>query len=260
MVPFAILLSLYSTLRPSLSVSAWVEQHSLDSKPIDVRRMIQFGVIKGFLRRVYAYPIWLDHPHLAPARHPSAGAPRRPSQAPSYPDTNLSQSTAPSPLPNQSMGSVDSSRPEYSARQASSSVFSSVASSVSNNDPTPIGALTPSGAGHIDAPARPQLRTALMTGMTASPRTGAPEGGATDSNGAALGGGVSYPPSLPLMMDGTHHTDEICIKYGVSLRQLEVVLKALGGADLQPVAMAEDGSQRRGSIPGYGKRLVMLYI
>ena len=57
-----------------------MEENAIDGNRIDVRRMIQFGVIKGFLRRVYAYPIWLDHPSNSPTpnRHEtSASAARR---------------------------------------------------------------------------------------------------------------------------------------------------------------------------------------
>lgn len=52
----------YSAITPHRTVSQWIDSVELDEKALDVRRMIQFGVIKGFLRRVRQYPVWLDHP------------------------------------------------------------------------------------------------------------------------------------------------------------------------------------------------------
>ncbi|KWU46349.1 nitrogen permease regulator 2, partial [Rhodotorula sp. JG-1b] len=136
LVPFATLLSYYSQLRPGYSLAEWIEALSLDSQPIDIRRMIQFGVIKGFLRRVYAYPIWLDHP-------------------------NLQQQQT---LATQQRGGTDNDDNW-------------------GEDSTTTTMLLPS---------------------------------------------VSYPPSLAMMFDGTHHTDEICLKYSCSWRTLELVLRQLG--------------------------------
>lgn len=56
-----------------------------------------------------------------------------------------------------------------------------------------------------------------------------------DSSAGAGAGGASgatapvYPTSLALMLDGTHHTDEICLKYGIGSTTLSIVLKHLGG-------------------------------
>lgn len=56
------LLKLYAKLQPGLSVSDWIDQNEVDETAIDVRRMMSFGVIKGFIKRCYCYPIWIDHP------------------------------------------------------------------------------------------------------------------------------------------------------------------------------------------------------
>lgn len=53
------LLSLYSSLRPSVTLNEWIEENGIDSIGIDVRRFVTFGVIKGFLRRVHRYPVLL---------------------------------------------------------------------------------------------------------------------------------------------------------------------------------------------------------
>lgn len=53
------LLSLYSSLRPNVTLNEWIEENEIDAIGIDVRRFVTFGVIKGFLRRVHRYPILL---------------------------------------------------------------------------------------------------------------------------------------------------------------------------------------------------------
>lgn len=67
MVPFATLFRYYAKLRPSLTLEEWIEKYNIDTDMIDVRRMISFGIIKGFLRRVQVFPVWLDHPGFAEA-------------------------------------------------------------------------------------------------------------------------------------------------------------------------------------------------
>ena len=66
--PFAILYGYYAKLRPGLSLEDWIDTNNIDTDAIDVRRMISFGVIKGFIRRVFAYPVWLDHPSFHAAQ------------------------------------------------------------------------------------------------------------------------------------------------------------------------------------------------
>ncbi|KDN48883.1 NPR2-domain-containing protein [Tilletiaria anomala UBC 951] len=56
------LLQLYSTFRPGKTVSDWIEEQDVDSLGIDPRRLVTFGVIKGFLRRVHRWPIFLEPP------------------------------------------------------------------------------------------------------------------------------------------------------------------------------------------------------
>lgn len=53
------LLRLYSLLRAGTTLHDWIEDNDIDSKGIDVRRFVSFGVIQGFLRRVHRYPIYL---------------------------------------------------------------------------------------------------------------------------------------------------------------------------------------------------------
>ncbi|KAJ3408488.1 Nitrogen permease regulator 2 [Chytridiales sp. JEL 0842] len=54
---FNTLFILYSKLRHGLTVKEWIEDNNIWNRNVDIRRMIVFGVIKGFLSRVHRYPI-----------------------------------------------------------------------------------------------------------------------------------------------------------------------------------------------------------
>ena len=78
------LLHLYTRLKPGKTVFEWMQEHDVQSLGIDARRFTSFGVIKvplsfltglyscltsakGFLRRVYRWPVLLDDgPPTAP--------------------------------------------------------------------------------------------------------------------------------------------------------------------------------------------------
>lgn len=167
-VPSATLLQLYSKLKPGLTVHDWhvlwhlsgslglmacellrIEQNELHKLNVDVRRMLSFGVIKGFLRRVFVYPIWLQHPSLKPDRRRTG---------------------------RHEAGATDLSR------QSSASF------------------------GRLEARGKPT--------------------GATEARPA-------WPTELPLMLDGSVHTDALCVKWGVSQSQLDTWLRELGGEKLE---------------------------
>ena len=60
------LVELYSALRQGQSVKSFCIDHSAALEGIDIRRLITFGVIKGFLYRVHKYAIATkNHPHRA---------------------------------------------------------------------------------------------------------------------------------------------------------------------------------------------------
>lgn len=230
-VPFATLLLLYSHLQAGTTISAWIEAHSIYAKPIDVRRMVQFGVIKGFLRRAHAYPIWLDHPRIiSPSRkRRQSSSGKRPNDAPSA---------------GQHGASPDPRAP------GGSSFFAMPAASTSNSDePLPRRGISPTTQrAHTRRAGSPHVHHS-------TPPTGS----------IPLQSGASYPASLPNMLDGSHHVDEICVKYGVSLRQLDVVLRELGGASKSDSLAPEDddgqdGQRRTASSSIYGNRLVMMYV
>ncbi|PVF95390.1 NPR2-domain-containing protein [Serendipita vermifera] len=56
-----------------------------------------------------------------------------------------------------------------------------------------------------------------------------------NKNGTAIGGfgramAVEVPPDLTELLDGTHHSDELCVHFGLSWSVLQVTLGVLGGA------------------------------
>ncbi|XP_006457955.1 hypothetical protein AGABI2DRAFT_199067 [Agaricus bisporus var. bisporus H97] len=53
------LLHLYSRLKPGKTVYEWQEEYEVEELGVDVRRFTSFGVIKGFLRRVHRWPVYL---------------------------------------------------------------------------------------------------------------------------------------------------------------------------------------------------------
>ncbi|KAL1936768.1 hypothetical protein VTP01DRAFT_902 [Rhizomucor pusillus] len=55
--PLQRIFALYCGLQHGLSVRDWAEEHQVTALPIDIRRFISFGVIKGLIYRVYKYPI-----------------------------------------------------------------------------------------------------------------------------------------------------------------------------------------------------------
>ncbi|KAG2218575.1 hypothetical protein INT45_014164, partial [Circinella minor] len=55
--PLPRVFALYCGLQYGSSVRDWIEEHQVSNLPIDVRRFISFGVIKGLIYRVHKYPI-----------------------------------------------------------------------------------------------------------------------------------------------------------------------------------------------------------
>lgn len=76
---FPRIVEMYSTLRQGLSVADWSLEYRDKLRDIDVRRFIQFGVIKGFLYRVQRYPVRVEESMRAmvisdPATNNAVGA------------------------------------------------------------------------------------------------------------------------------------------------------------------------------------------
>ncbi|KAK6520072.1 Nitrogen permease regulator 2 [Arthrobotrys conoides] len=60
LLDFPAILDLYTSLRQGLTVGEWSLENAERLKDVDVRRFIQFGIIKGFLYRVHKYPVRID--------------------------------------------------------------------------------------------------------------------------------------------------------------------------------------------------------
>lgn len=231
--------------------------------------MIQFGVIKGFLRRVYAFPIWLEHPSLLPPppQLPSTttrALPPPPStttgvEAKRGSTTNLSRldttggggdrplfSRATSSQPKM-LHSPHSETSTRSAPEPENKVLP--LSTIENRDESSTGR-----RGQRDLPAKPRRNGGVDDNSTnVSPsRTDSPDPTSTSANNAANQPAAPvYPTSLTLMLNGDHHTDEICLKYGIGWRTLQVVLKHLGGGGGSSTTTAENGEG--GEEAGYGQ-------
>ncbi|GAA5829668.1 hypothetical protein JCM11251_000243 [Rhodosporidiobolus azoricus] len=233
-IPFSTLLTWYSHLKPGLSISSWMEELSLDSKPVDVRRMIQFGVIKGFLRRVHAYPVWLEHPCFKGGGGKGGKGGRKAKEGRSH---SRSEGRGAERVSRQNTVTKKPSKRklEPNLPSPSSSRHRRPSSTQSLSIPAP---QTP-----LDAPAPPQTMTSTTanTPMDSSPSTPEPESPAP-----------SYPTSLTLLLDGSHSTDEVCLRYGITWRTLEIVLRHLGGAEASGDRQEEDDDDW--SDPGEGRR------
>lgn len=66
------LIHLYTSLRQGLTLKSWVLAHLSDLAGIDVRRLITFGIIKGFLYRVHKYAIATTTAGVVPPAPPTS--------------------------------------------------------------------------------------------------------------------------------------------------------------------------------------------
>lgn len=84
----AAVLELYAMLRPGRSVADFCLAHASALKAIDVRRLVTFGVLKGFLRRMHKYALLLEPASTAAVERP----PVRPPMSGSTPDRDAVRS------------------------------------------------------------------------------------------------------------------------------------------------------------------------
>ncbi|ORX62070.1 nitrogen permease regulator 2 [Hesseltinella vesiculosa] len=69
--PLAKVFALYSGLQYGVTVKDWMEEHQVQSLPIDIRRFVSFGVIKGLIYRVHKYPMLVHAQHQDQQRFPA---------------------------------------------------------------------------------------------------------------------------------------------------------------------------------------------
>jgi len=199
-------------LRPALSVQDWIEKYNIDTDVIDVRRMISFGIIKGFLRRVQVFPVWLDHPGFQEAESALSATYLKSLAQQRGRDTNAR------PLSGRlGMESLSDSLDSLGTAKNLNLTTASIANQVQARDTTP----------------RPPIHTENTEAQLAV------------AEQIQKGG---YPTSLPALLDGEHGTDEVsqrraicctfarsdrtslqlCVRYRVNYRQLKKFLVKIG--------------------------------
>ncbi|KAI0041125.1 NPR2-domain-containing protein [Auriscalpium vulgare] len=261
------LLHLYSRMKPGKTVFDWMQDHDVRSLGIDVRRFTSFGVIKGFLRRVHRWPVLLAEdpppaPVPAPAPQPS---PRK--RALSLTLAIPAPTPAPPPPPSLRVRrrASDLSPPLATVTTSTHSPTGTVSPPPRATDylhtrglrtsaphPPSLARSPPAREGRrstvtatslyelAQALASPTAGTSARTFATlpARPRPSrSPSSPAlkTQANGAGAAAPAvqpqpqPYPPTLLPLLDGEHHTDELCTRFEVGWPTLEKWLAAAGG-------------------------------
>jgi hypothetical protein len=241
------LLHLYSRLKPGVTVFDWMTTHQVRSYNIDVRRFVTFGVIKGFLQRVHRWPILLPGDPLPP-HNSKSGAVLKPStvepgsadEMPTRPNFTSSSWTEeihrgrsakpnnttsqPSPIAGQSRRLRKHSAAESVLEQLytkdgqyptqnSQNIFNRYQKHESNNQ---------AEAANSAALPSSSSSTNQSFAETVRPRF--------SHSPSAPGPNVSLrlPPELGSLLDGEHHTDELCTRFQVGWPTLEEWLIAIG--------------------------------
>lgn len=192
--PFTTLLHLYSRLKPGKTVYLWMEENDVAKLGIDPRRFVSFGVIKGFLRRVHRWPYLLSSPLPSTKALKGHKVPTTPGAADG--------------------GEVKSSL--TSAATGQPPTTHPISESTSNpTTPTPTPTPTP--------------RAPLRRSSTFTPRTPLEPKFPTvkkEVKQQKLSKGLE---GLPALLDGSKHTDELCVTFGVGWPALEEALTIIGG-------------------------------
>lgn len=239
-VPFSTLFMLYSKLRPGLSVSSWAEEQRVYELPIDVRRMITYGVIKGFLRRVYAYPVLLEHKAYSDLRSVKALKRREEALEARLSGINVLHSSS-----RESLSSAVSNASSYTSHLGGATTTATRPQRATGAEQMPVNATPEYGS------AAARTRISGASGFE-SPRETA----------AVVAVPKRVPSKLLGMLDGTHHTDEICLRFGVTNRQLEAMLGVgVGGADAGGEVKLDEDDARPSATTGtrtrHGKVVIL---
>lgn len=257
------LLHLYSRMRPGKTVFEWMQDHDVRSLGIDVRRFASFGVIKGFLRRVHRWPMLTDeiqqqqqHPESKPitlppspsllssvrkrassfsvALHSTSVRPRRRTSdvAPGFATVSVHSTSGTgtvSPPPRVAEASLGTLRSRAGLPPTSPQT-------IRVREPRRHSTTTPASlfeiAQALAVPTEPRLQHVVRPRLSRSPSSPVIK---TQVNGAPplstpvlLSQPLAYPPSLVPLLDGEHHTDELCCRFNVGWPTLERWLVAVG--------------------------------
>lgn len=206
------LLRMYSLLRQGRLVSDWIEEIGNDASGIDVRRLVTFGVIKGFLRRVHRYPV------LVPADMDTTAA--------AEPEWPRGRKEAP-------LSAAVVERSTTTAAREATDAWNRVGGSSYPDE---------AGGSHDDrhvgsAAARRRQRASQTKGLLTR-RTQAPAPPPVLSMDTCR-----VPPELPSMLDGKHCDDELCVRFGMSWSELHRILQWFGSpfAQADTTALVNEG-------------------
>ena len=184
------LISLYTSLRQGLTLKSWVLENLHQLGGIDVRRLITFGIIKGFLYRVHKYAI------------------AAPSILPPAPPTSLQTSAAPSIVDPQASDSV--------TIRGGATHHTSYSNIHPHAQHPFVQVQRPSVASTISV--NPHVANAQHVGL---PKPDAVESIVSDRE---------EKTGLPLLkfLDGMHCFDEICSELGLPEKVVEGKVRGMG--------------------------------
>ncbi|CAI6339512.1 unnamed protein product [Periconia digitata] len=192
LIPHSTLITLYTSLRQGLTLRNWVLENMALLAGIDVRRLITFGIIKGFLYRVHKYAVASSIP-LPPA-----------------PPTSLQSAGDTSTVHSPVLAGYSNSKDPI-AQGAAAALRPSIASTL-------IGATAAAAA----------TATAATPGASSAERGGRVGG----DDAARLHRLVNSDreQGLPLVkfLDGMHCFDEICTELGLPEKVVEGKVRSLG--------------------------------
>lgn len=247
------LLRLYSKLLPGTTVHDWIEANDILSLGIDPRRFVSFGIIKGFLRRVHRWPICIEH--SSPSMTDTQADPRR--RVEFDKSTRVESSLALSTKTGTNMtdsvltrsGPGDST---FTLRSQGSNL--SLGLGISPNQSSSIMNRSPRRGTHPKN-SLPRSLTSIADGMRK--HTSGLSGIAQSTHGtqgthgthgtlatyrSSAGAGASAMKlrrqngeearfeELRRLCDGSHHSDELQVRFGLGWRELEKILGLDEGA------------------------------
>ncbi|OWZ02385.1 hypothetical protein PHMEG_00026066 [Phytophthora megakarya] len=195
---FARIFALYCSVQPSLRMSDFCVVYSESLALIDVRRFITFGLIHGFLRRVHRYPICID-------RNLPGSSPQQQQQT-----QQASQQTQ------QQQGGQQIGQ-QIGQQKGRPYALSSNSPSMSGMNPI------------STAPSPAQPVGVSNGGVNGNGANGASNGGNVTSMSSSKRAFANKANQLEKdvlrMMDGGHHTDEICSKFLLRYTDIESTIQ-----------------------------------
>lgn len=182
-----------------------MEENQVHKLPIDVRRFVSFGTIKGFLKRLHCYPVWALHPDITRGSHPSVTPQATTTPNPTDPDRKPLEAY------------LDSSRARYGYPRGRPPPRST-------REPAWLLVMQKLEGEESSTTTTPQLKSRRSVKNVGT--AGSPEA-------------VEVPIELPLKLDGNHHLDALCVEFGISLIQLEQILRFIDALSLEQASSTD---------------------